>query len=284
MTSGRRLLVVHAHPDDEALGTGGTLARYAAEGAQVCLVTCTDGELGEIAEVAGLPPPDELRPRLGEVRRDELNEACRHLGVTDLRMLGYRDSGMDGTDGNRDPEAFVNQDLDGVVARLVAVIREVRPQVAVTYDEFGFYGHPDHIRAHEATMRAIDAAADPAYAADTGAAHTVPKLYYTAVPKGRLRMGRELFGEGAEEFLSDENIERIGTDDELVTTHLDVSAFVAPKRRALEAHRTQYGTIARWLEMPEDIGQLVMGAEYYRLVRPDGVRGAGVETDLFEGL
>src|SRR5271170_869314 len=149
------LLLVHAHPDDESIGTGATMAKYAAEGARVTLVTCTLGELGEI-----IPPdlrhlfPDEL----GQHRIVELDRACAALGVTDHRFLGgagrWRDSGMMGTAGNEDPRCFWRADLDEAARQLGAIIREVNPQVIVTYDANGFYGHPDHIQAHRVAWRA----------------------------------------------------------------------------------------------------------------------------------
>ncbi len=281
----RCLVFVHAHPDDEALGTGGTIARYAADGTHVCVVTCTNGELGEVAEVPDLGPVEDVRRRLGEIRAAELAEACRRLGPVDLRMLGFHDSGMAGTVDNDDPKVFINQDLDHAVRKIVAIIREVRPQVLVTYNEIGFYGHPDHIRAHEAALRAVDAAADPSYG--TGEAHQVAKVYYTAVPKSLLRAGRDLWGEmGAgdpDEFFAEEEIERIATDDDTVTTAIDVAAYVERKFDALEAHRTQLGTTERFLGIPEEYRNLAFGTEYYVLVRPDRVPESE-EIDLFEGL
>jgi N-acetyl-1-D-myo-inositol-2-amino-2-deoxy-alpha-D-glucopyranoside deacetylase len=281
------LVAVHAHPDDECISTGGILARYAGEGVHVCLVTCTNGELGEVAELPGLGPPDTLLDRLGEIRAGELREACDILGVRDLRLLGYHDSGMDGTDGNHDPKAFVNQDMAEVTARLVAVLREVRPQVVVTYNEYGFYGHPDHIQAHKATLEALDAAADPAYRSDLGPPHTADKLYYTAVPRSGFRALRDNLRQGGlggdEDRFSEEDIERIGTPDDDITTVIDVSPFVEAKFAALKAHRTQLGTTEWFFAIPSEIRALVMGAESYVLVRSTVPR-LDIEQDLFEGL
>jgi N-acetyl-1-D-myo-inositol-2-amino-2-deoxy-alpha-D-glucopyranoside deacetylase len=266
----RRLLLVHAHPDDEALSTGGTIARYSAEGAHVCLVTCTDGQLGEVAEVPGHGSPDQIRPRLGEVRRAELVEACRRLGEVDLRMLGYQDSGMAGTPGNDDPEAFVNQDLAEVAGRIAEIIDEVRPLVLITYDERGSYGHPDHVRAHEAAMRALSVAE-----------HEVAKVYHTAVPRSLLLMARELV---EAEVFTDDEIDRVGTDDELITTAVDVSAYIDRKFAALEAHRTQLGTTGWILSMPAEFRALGFGTEHFVLARSSVRGGEGLEPDLFEGL
>lgn len=266
------------------MSTGGLLARYAAEGAHVCLVTCTNGEVGEIAEIPDLGTPDEIRPRLGEIRVEELREACRRLGVEDLRLLGYHDSGMAGTPENAAPEAFVNQPVDAVVERLVAIIREVRPQVAVTYNEDGFYGHPDHIKAHEATLAAIPAAAEGSRFPHAGAPWQVSKLYYTAVPKSRLRMARQIFQGDDGPRWSEEDIERIGTDDELIAARVDVSDYVKAKFYALEAHRTQMGTTQWFLNIPEDVRVTAMGAESYVLASTTLPRPAELEDDLFEGV
>jgi N-acetyl-1-D-myo-inositol-2-amino-2-deoxy-alpha-D-glucopyranoside deacetylase len=284
----RRLLLVHAHPDDEALSTGGTIARYSAEGAHVCLVTCTNGELGEIAEVPELGPLDDVRGRLGQVRATELEEACRRLGAVDLRMLGFHDSGMAGTPANEDAKVFMNQDLDEPVGKIVSIVREVRPQILVTYNDFGFYGHPDHIRAHQAALRAVEAAADPVYAPEAGDPHQVAKVYYTAVPKSLLRTAREMAKDvgwdDADDAFTDEEIERIATDDELITTSVDVSAYIERKFSALEAHRTQLGTTQWVLKMPAEYRVLGFGTEHYVLARSTVDASAERELDLFEGV
>ncbi|MGD0068647.1 MAG: N-acetyl-1-D-myo-inositol-2-amino-2-deoxy-alpha-D-glucopyranoside deacetylase, partial [Streptosporangiaceae bacterium] len=159
---GRRLLLVHAHPDDESIGTGATMAKYAAEGVQVTLVTCTLGELGEIIPPSLAQLAADREDRLGEYRIGELAAACAALGVTDQRFLGgpgrWRDSGMMGTAANDDPRCFWRADVDEAATALLGIIREVRPQVLVTYDANGFYGHPDHIQAHRVTWRAFELA------------------------------------------------------------------------------------------------------------------------------
>jgi N-acetyl-1-D-myo-inositol-2-amino-2-deoxy-alpha-D-glucopyranoside deacetylase len=286
MTS-RSVVFVHAHPDDESLGTGGTMARYSDEGAHVCLITCTNGEMGEIADVPDLGDPREIRPRLGEVRKAELAEACRRLGGVDLRMLGFRDSGMDGTDANADPNAFINQDLDAPAKMIVAILRELRPQVVATYNEFGFYGHPDHIRAHEAALRAVELAADGSYLPDAGEPHEVAKVYYTAVPRSLLEGGRglaEQMGVEPDSFFTEEDIARIATSDEIVTTAIDVSRYVDRKMHALEAHRTQLGTTQAFLQIPAEWRAVALGTEHYVLARSRGSRVDGTEADLFEGV
>ena len=283
----RSVVLVHAHPDDESMNTGGTMARYAADGVHVCLITCTNGEVGEIAEVPDLGPREELALRLGEVRRDELEEACRRLGQIDLRMLGFHDSGMDGTPSNDDPKAFVNQPLDQPVRMIVEILRELKPQVLITYNERGFYGHPDHIRAHEAAIAAVAAAKDPAYEPSLGEPHAVAKVYYNAVPTSLLREGRKLAAEmldNADEFLSDDDITLIGTEDSFVTTEIDVADWVKTKFYALEAHRTQLGTTKVWFDIPDDVKSLMFSTEFYVLNPSVSSKSAEHEKDLFEGV
>jgi N-acetyl-1-D-myo-inositol-2-amino-2-deoxy-alpha-D-glucopyranoside deacetylase len=244
----RRLLLVHAHPDDESIGTGATMARYAAEGAQVTLVTCTLGELGEIIppSLAGLAGGDGAR--LGEYRIGELDAACAELGVTDHRFLGgpgrWRDSGMMGTEGNDDPRCFWRADLDEAADALLGVIREVRPQVLVTYDADGFYGHPDHIQAHRVAWRAFEQAA----------ASGLTKFYATAPP---------------------------GSDR--VTTEIDATAYFARKLAAMRAHATQITVDAPYFALSNQIRHQASGVEYYTLLAgPRGPAGpSGREIDLF---
>ncbi len=281
----RCLMLVHAHPDDESLATGGLIAKCAAEGAHVVLVTCTNGELGEVAEVPELGTVEEITARLGDVRRGELREALSHLGDIDLRMLGYRDSGMAGTDANADPRSFVNQDMDGPVREVVSIIREVRPQVLVTYNENGFYGHPDHIRAHDVALEAIRRAADETFAPELGPRHEVAKTYYTAVARSFFATAREWAAElgiNPDDAFREEEIESLATDDALVTTWIDASTYVDRKVRALAAHRTQRGTTAMFLDIPEDYLVPALGTEHYVLVSPTPAHGLH-ERDVFEG-
>ena len=182
------LLLVHAHPDDEAFATGGLIARAVAQGHRVDLVTCTGGEEGEIHD----PTLDyeEAFPRLREIREAELRcslDALRgpYPGELHLHLLGYRDSGMMGTESNERPESFWKSDLDEATARLVRIVREVRPSVMVTYDPNGNYGHPDHINAHRIAAAAWDAAADPGRYPDAGEPHAVAKLYEIAFNRDR---------------------------------------------------------------------------------------------------
>src|SRR5215475_8820503 len=213
MSEALTLMAVHAHPDDEAISTGGVLARYADEGMRTVLVTCTGGEVGEIADRA-LAIPETL----AEVRRRELERACEILRVTQLHLLGYRDSGMMGTPDNQHPSSFYRAPLEEATARLVALVRRHRPQVLVTYDERGFYGHPDHIKANQITVAAFEAAGDPTRWPDAGTPFRPAKLYYTAVARSDIKnLGRVLSEAGIPTPFGDEREPEIGIADELIT-------------------------------------------------------------------
>src|SRR3954447_7927788 len=214
VTPDRRLLLVHAHPDDEAINNGATMARYVAEDVHVTLLTCTLGEEGEVLvpELAQLAA--DQADQLGGYRIGELRAAMAELGVTDMRFLGgagrYRDSGMMGTPANRHPRAFWNADLEEAAAHAVAVVRDVRPHVVATYDENGGYGHPDHIQAHRVAMRAVEAAADPAYRPDLGEPWTAAKVYWSCVPRSVLQRGMEALRQLGEESM----FEGVGSADD----------------------------------------------------------------------
>ncbi|MGY1713465.1 N-acetyl-1-D-myo-inositol-2-amino-2-deoxy-alpha-D-glucopyranoside deacetylase [Geodermatophilus sp. SYSU D01106] len=296
MTADRRLLLVHAHPDDETINNGATMARYAAEGAQVTLLTCTLGEEGEVLvpELELLAP--EHADQLGGYRIAELRAAMDALGVTDWRFLGgpgrYRDSGMMGTPANDKPRAFWRADLDEAVAHAVAVVREVRPQVVVTYDEQGGYGHPDHIQAHRVAMAAVERAADPGYRPDLGGAWDVAKVYWCCTPRSVLREGAEAMaalGEAAPfERLGEIDDIPFAVPDELVTAAVDGRAYAGRKDAAMRAHATQITVDGPFFALSNNLGQEVLGTEHYRLVRgergPAGGGPQGWEDDLFAGL
>lgn len=275
------LMAVHAHPDDEAIGTGGVLARYAAEGVQTVLVTCTDGAVGEIVD-----PTIATSENLAAVRASELRAACDLLGVSALHFLGYRDSGMMGTPENDDPASFWRADLDEATGRLVALIRQHRPQVLVTYDENGFYGHPDHIQANRVAVAAFHAAADPARYPERGLAPWAPsKLYYTAVPISRmLEFGRRLRELEIEAPFS-ANADELGwgTPDERIVATVDARAYAQVKRDALAVHRSQVGPNTFFLLLPRPVWEEAMGTEYFE--RPvSTVPAPAREDDLFAGL
>jgi N-acetyl-1-D-myo-inositol-2-amino-2-deoxy-alpha-D-glucopyranoside deacetylase len=281
MSDALTLMAVHAHPDDEAISTGGVLARYADEGLRTVVVTCTGGEVGEIAD--SIPA---TRETLADVRRRELERACAILRVGRLHLLGYRDSGMMGAPDNEHPSSFYRASLEEATGRLVALIRRDRPQVLVTYDERGFYGHPDHIRANQITVAAFDAAADPARWPEAGAPWRPAKLYYTAVGRSAIRDLTLLLKEAGIEAPFEggpEEEPEIGIPDELITTRVDVSAQVERKRQALMAHGSQMGPEVFFASMPPALFHRIFGQESFRLVR--GRPGApGMEEDLFAGL
>ena len=295
MTASRRLLLVHAHPDDETINNGATMARYVAEGAQVTLLTCTLGEEGEVLVPALAQLAADQADQLGGYRIGELAAAMAALGVTDWRFLGgagrYRDSGMMGTPANDKPRAFWNADLDEAADHAVAVVREVRPQVLVTYDENGGYGHPDHIQAHRVAMRAVDLAADPAHRPDLGPAWDVAKVYWCCTPRSVLKQGIEALaalGEASPfEGLGDVDDLPFTVPDELVSAAVDGRAHAGSKDAAMRAHPTQITVDGPFFALSNNLGLEVMGTEYYRLVRGgrgDGTGPDGWEDDLFAGL
>ena len=292
VTADRRLLLVHAHPDDETINNGATMARYVDEGVHVTLVTCTLGEEGEVLvpELAHLAADQD--DGLGQHRIGELAEAMRALGVTDHRFLGgpgrYRDSGMMGVPSNERPDCFWQADLDEAAAQLVPVIREVRPQVVVTYDTNGGYGHPDHIQAHRTAMRGVELAADASFG--EGEPWQVSKVYWNAMPESRMREGLRRLRESGdttsfEGMDPDGELPPFVTPDALVTTAVDATGHVRQKMDAMRAHATQITLDGPFFALSNNLGDAVWGVEYYRLVHGDAVRdGDGHETDLFAGL
>jgi N-acetyl-1-D-myo-inositol-2-amino-2-deoxy-alpha-D-glucopyranoside deacetylase len=295
LDAGRRLLLVHAHPDDETIGNGVTMARYVGEGAHVTLVTCTLGEEGEVLvpELAHLAADQD--DELGRHRVGELATAMEALGVRDHRFLGgagrFRDSGMMGLPTNDRPDCFWQADLDEAAGLLVQVIREVRPQVLLTYDDDGGYGHPDHIQAHRVAMRGAELAADPAYG--TGEPWQIAKVYWNAIPESVLREGiRAIRDAGDTTFFEgmDPDTDEMPSfvlPDELVTTKIDGMDHVDAKMAAMRAHATQITVDGPFFALSNNLGNRVWGVEYYRLVHgtPGTERDSdGRETDLFAGL
>ncbi|MDO0911997.1 N-acetyl-1-D-myo-inositol-2-amino-2-deoxy-alpha-D-glucopyranoside deacetylase [Streptomyces sp. DT2A-34] len=288
----RRLLLVHAHPDDESINNGATMAKYAAEGARVTLVTCTLGEHGEV-----IPP--ELQhltgADLGEHRLGELTAAMRELGVEDFRLLGgkgrFEDSGMMGIADNDDPAGLWQADVDDAARALVEVILEVRPQVLVTYDPDGGYGHPDHIQAHRIAMRAAELAADAGW--------EIPKIYWNRVPRtvaeeAFARLQADLPGLPFGKAATVDDVPGV-VDDERITTVIDGTAYAAAKAAAMRAHATQIDVAELYFALSNELAQPLFTTEYYELVRGErsemGVppaegwgRGAETETDLFAGV
>ncbi|GAA3743054.1 N-acetyl-1-D-myo-inositol-2-amino-2-deoxy-alpha-D-glucopyranoside deacetylase [Streptomyces tremellae] len=289
--SDRRLLLVHAHPDDETINNGATMAKYAAEGASVTLVTCTLGEEGEVIppELAHLAADRD--DTLGTHRIGELAAAMQALGVTDHRFLGgpgrFRDSGMMGLPTNDREGAFWHTDVDTAAPYLVEIVRSVRPQVLVTYDPDGGYGHPDHIQAHRVAMRAVDLAADPDYRADLGPAHTVAKVYWNRVPRSAAEEGFARLRASGAQFPGVADVADLPgvVEDDVITAAVDGGPYTGHKTAAMRAHATQIAVDGPFFALSNDLGQPLFATEYYELVRgtagaPPGER----ESDLFAGL
>jgi N-acetyl-1-D-myo-inositol-2-amino-2-deoxy-alpha-D-glucopyranoside deacetylase len=295
-----RLLLVHAHPDDETIGTGATMAKYVAEGAGVTLVTCTGGERGEVLvpELAHLAYDRD--DALAEHRRGELEDAMKALGVTDHRFLGgfgrYSDSGMawheDGyaiAGDDRPVNAFWDADLTEAATLLVEVIREVRPQVMSTYDQFGNYGHPDHIQAHRVAMYAAQLAAVPTYRLDLGEPWEIAKIYWQAMSESRWRRSLRAI-RAAGDTTSFEGMDPDGplpmaTPDAELAAEVDGSAYAEQKVAALHAHATQIEVDGPFFALSNHVGNEVLGIESYRIAKGTPAPGPnGLEDDLFAGL
>jgi N-acetyl-1-D-myo-inositol-2-amino-2-deoxy-alpha-D-glucopyranoside deacetylase len=274
------LMAVHAHPDDESIGTGGILAKYSAQGTRTVLVYGTRGEAGEILN------PDFVHPSPGlkikDIRALELDKALKVLGVESVDFLEYRDSGMPGSPENHHPQAFAQADLQEATGRLVDIIRRYQPHVIVTYNERGFYGHPDHIMANRVTLRAFDTAADPLFESTNGLKPWRPKkLYYTATPIERLRMRYRMAQERGENPGFDPEV--LGTPEEEITTVMDVREHLPQKLEAITCHQSQIGPNSFFRRLPKEWVEEALGYEYFVCVNgcdPSDRK----ETDLFEGL
>ena len=286
----RRLLLVHAHPDDESINNGATMALYAAAGAQVTLVTCTLGEEGEVIppDLAHLAPDRD--DRLGPHRIGELAAAMKELGVTDHRFLGgagrFRDSGMMGVEQNHRPGAFWNTDVDEAALHLVEIIRSVRPQVLVTYDPEGGYGHPDHIQAHRVAMRAAELATEPDFRRDLGDAHAIAKIYWNRVPRSVAEEGFARLRAAGVDFPGIAAIDDIPgvVDDSLITAEIDGTSYAERKAAAMRAHASQIAVDGPFFALSNDLGQPIFATEYYQLVRGEpGAPPGEREHDLFAG-
>lgn len=275
------LMTVHAHPDDEAIGTGGILAKYAAEGIRTVLVTCTRGELGEVQDPTYAPP----RPGMGltEIRELELARAMEILRIGAYQNLGYKDSGMAGTSGNHDPQAFVQTDVDEAADRLVRLIRKERPQVIVTYDEHGLYGHPDHIMANRITQIAFARAGDAGVAPEAIDPPWQPsKLYYLAIPARRLKKYRD---EQERSKRADNAPSTLVTvAEEEITSQIDVTSVLDAKFDAIFAHRSQIAADHLFRRLSSEQRINLFGMEHFICIRGLDARRETKETDLFDGL
>jgi N-acetyl-1-D-myo-inositol-2-amino-2-deoxy-alpha-D-glucopyranoside deacetylase len=286
VSAAKRLLLVHAHPDDETINNGVTMAKYAASGAQVTLVTCTRGEEGEVlvTELANLASDKD--DKLGEHREVELKDAMAQLGINDFRFLGapnkkWRDSGMMGTTQNDRGDVFWQADLDEASHELVKIILETKPQVLITYDEFGGYGHPDHIKAHRVAMRAAELAAEQGW--------QISKIYWNTMPRSVIQMGIEKMKEVGSDFFGAESADDLpfAKPDELVTTVVNAPEYVPQKLEAMKAHATQISVDGPFFALSNNLGLSVWGDEYYTLVKGEKVApfdSNGRELDIFAGV
>jgi N-acetyl-1-D-myo-inositol-2-amino-2-deoxy-alpha-D-glucopyranoside deacetylase len=280
---GFRILLVHAHPDDETINNGATMALYADRGAHVTLVTCTRGEEGEILVPALSHLSSGEQDQLGAHREIELADAMKALGISDYRFLGaptkkFRDSGMMGTEPNNNPDVFWQADVDFAAQILVDVIEEVKPHILITYDEIGGYGHPDHIQAHRVAMRAAELSQ-----------WQIQKIYWNTMPKSVLADGIAKMKEVGSDFFGAESVDDLpfAKDDEFVTTLIDGGQYVDAKMAAMKAHETQISLDGPFFALSNNLGLQIWGDEYYTLVKGEkcGPFDAhGRETDLTSGI
>lgn len=267
------VLAAFAHPDDEGFGSGGTLAMLAARGAQVTLVCATNGDVGEISDPALATPAN-----LYQVRQQELRRAMAVTGVADVRFFNYRDSGMAGTDDNNHPDSLHQAAAGTVVGRLVEIIRERRPDIVITHDPSGGYGHPDH--------RAMSRHTTAAYRQDVGEGGILDGraalLYYVCFPRSNFqRMWRKMVELDITPPFASRDIESVGTPDDEVTTVLELSHWVDIKIESLNCHRTQIDPNGPFAQLPAEMTREIMGKEYYTLVLPEGL---GTDGDLLAGF
>ena len=280
---GFRILLVHAHPDDETINNGATMALYADRGAQVTLVTCTRGEEGEVLVPSLSHLASNQQDQLGAHREIELADAMKSLGISDHRFLGapttkFRDSGMMGTEPNQRADVFWQADVDTTAQILVQIIDEIKPHILITYDEIGGYGHPDHIQAHRVAMRASELSK-----------WQIQKIYWNTMPKSVLEDGIAKMKEIGSDFFGAESVDDLpfAKDDVFVTTRIDGSDYVEAKMAAMKAHETQISLDGPFFALSNNLGLQIWGDEYYTLVK--GVKSEpfdtqGRETDLTSGI
>ena len=280
---GYRLLLVHAHPDDETINNGATMAMYAALGADVTLITCTRGEEGEVLVEEHSHKAAAHDDLLGEHRVIELADAMKALGVRDHRFLGaghkqYRDSGMMDTEPNNREDSFWRADFEEATRYLVDVIDEVKPHVLITYDEFGGYGHPDHIQAHRVAMAAAEKSS-----------WDIHKIYWNVTPRSVIQEGIDKMKELGSDFFGAESADDLPfcKDDSFVSTLIDGNEYVEAKMAAMKAHATQISVDGPFFALSNNLGLQVWAHEYYTLVK--GEKSAPLdeaerERDIFAGI
>ncbi len=286
VNASKRLLLVHAHPDDETINNGATMAKYAAEGVQVTLVTCTRGEEGEVLVESLANLASSRDDKLGEHREIELKNAMEYLGIKDFRFLGspnkkWRDSGMIGTAQNERKDVFWQADLNEAAQELVRIILEIKPQVLITYDEFGGYGHPDHIKANQVAMLAAELASNQGW--------KISKIYWNTMPKSVIQMGIDKMKEVGSSFFGADSVEDLpfAKPDELVTSVIKAPDYVEKKLEAMKAHETQISIDGPFFALSNNLGLSVWADEYYTLVKGEKTEPfdeSGREIDLFAGV
>ena len=282
--SGLRLLACFAHPDDEAFPVGGVLAEQAGRGVEVRLITTTLGEEGEIRQEGSA-----TRQTLGRIRRVELSCAVRALGLRSHEVLDYRDSGMAGWESNNHPRAFINASEIEVVERLTLEIRRFRPQVVLTFEPGGLYGHPDHIAICRHTSKAFNLAADPEafprQLADGLKPHAAQRLFYSARPQGfRLEWATALRNEGINFPLPSPEQEDQGVPPKAIHLEMDVSAHLETKMACILCHRTQVAPDWPYHRVPRAVSARILGREYYIRAFPEVSEGEVVPRDFFQGI
>lgn len=280
------IMLVHAHPDDEVISTGGIALKYSAQGARIVLVTCTRGEEGDIVHEELNTP--ENKERLAEIRDQELAEAIKILQIHDFEQLAYRDSGMINMPANDHPESFNQADVKEATGRLVALVRTYQPDVMISYNEQGGYGHPDHIMAHKITVAAFDAAGDPAQYPEAGEAWIPAKLYYTGYRRSIwLKVWEYLRSQGQETPLDNPETDLTRyVDDPRITTAVDIAPYFDTKIEALLVHRTQISPTWGFLSMPDAMRREHLSNEYFVLVKSHVPlpEHDGLEDDLLAGV
>jgi LmbE family N-acetylglucosaminyl deacetylase len=285
MENQKRLLFVGAHPDDESFGMGGVLAKYALEGVKVVYACATRGEVGTIDPVhlQGFDSP-------GDLRWAELTCAAQHLGLADVIHLGYRDSGMPGSEDNRHPNALAAAPLDEAAARVVRILREFKPQVVITADPIGGYRHPDHIAIHHATVRAFHAAGDAQQFPDCGPAHQPQKLYFNIFPRGWFKLAVRLFplfGQDPRRFGRNKDIDLVSLAEVDFPVHATVRVqgeAIARSQRASACHKSQLEGGPASSGLIGLIFRFVGNQNFFMRAHPPVANGRVRERDLFEGV
>jgi N-acetyl-1-D-myo-inositol-2-amino-2-deoxy-alpha-D-glucopyranoside deacetylase len=276
----RPLLIIFAHPDDETFGTAGVMAAAVERGVPVTVISATRGEAGESA-ISGLDDPE----RLGTVRERELREATRQIGVSDVRLLGYRDSGMAGSPSAEHPRAFVRVPVETAASRLVSHMRSVRPHVILTFGPEGLYGHPDHVHMHHVALRAIQLASDPSHKGRAASEPwQVPVLYFAAFPRENMLALLDRPNSPLRSLPVDARA-HLGTPRSQITHTINIEPWQASKRAAIASHRTQTAEGGPLAGIPPEVIESQLSAEYFvRVPLPWSSPEDDVSIDIIAAL